>query len=78
MTLCCNELVSVHRIITLSTLRYVVDAESLTIRDVTEADEGTYTCMMNTSLDQDSASAMLTVVGMLVLKRKKNRNGAVK
>uniref|UniRef100_A0A667Y7M3 Neural cell adhesion molecule L1 n=1 Tax=Myripristis murdjan TaxID=586833 RepID=A0A667Y7M3_9TELE len=39
------------------------DDESLTIKDVTEKDEGTYTCIMNTTLDQDSASAMLTVVG---------------
>ncbi|KAG7251726.1 hypothetical protein CRUP_037518, partial [Coryphaenoides rupestris] len=42
--------------------RYVVEAERLTIRDVTEDDEGTYTCLATTSLDQDSASAMLTVV----------------
>uniref|UniRef100_A0A667Y8Y7 Neural cell adhesion molecule L1 n=1 Tax=Myripristis murdjan TaxID=586833 RepID=A0A667Y8Y7_9TELE len=42
--------------------RFVVDTDSLTIKDVTEKDEGTYTCIMNTTLDQDSASAMLTVV----------------
>ncbi|KAJ8374119.1 hypothetical protein SKAU_G00046990 [Synaphobranchus kaupii] len=42
--------------------RFVVDSESLTINDVTENDAGTYTCIMNTTLDQDSASAMLTVV----------------
>ncbi|XP_045073920.1 neuronal cell adhesion molecule-like isoform X4 [Coregonus clupeaformis] len=42
--------------------RFVVDTDSLTIKDVTEEDEGTYTCVMNTTLDQDSASAMLTVV----------------
>nr|XP_015194455.1 PREDICTED: neuronal cell adhesion molecule isoform X4 [Lepisosteus oculatus] len=42
--------------------RFVVGSESLTINDVTELDEGTYTCIMNTSLDQDSASAVLTVV----------------
>uniref|UniRef100_A0A6Q2WXQ1 Neuronal cell adhesion molecule a n=1 Tax=Esox lucius TaxID=8010 RepID=A0A6Q2WXQ1_ESOLU len=42
--------------------RFVVETDSLTIRDVTEEDEGTYTCVMNTTLDQDSASAMLTVV----------------
>ncbi|XP_034529993.1 neuronal cell adhesion molecule a isoform X2 [Notolabrus celidotus] len=42
--------------------RFVVDTDSLTIRDVTDGDEGTYTCIMNTTLDQDSASAMLTVV----------------
>uniref|UniRef100_A0A8L0DTP5 Neural cell adhesion molecule L1 n=1 Tax=Oncorhynchus mykiss TaxID=8022 RepID=A0A8L0DTP5_ONCMY len=43
--------------------RFLVDTDSLTINEVTEEDEGTYTCVMNTTLDQDSASAMLTVVG---------------
>ncbi|XP_026220280.1 neuronal cell adhesion molecule a isoform X2 [Anabas testudineus] len=42
--------------------RFEVDTDSLTIKDVTDGDEGTYTCIMNTTLDQDSASAMLTVV----------------
>ncbi|XP_076862836.1 neuronal cell adhesion molecule a isoform X8 [Brachyhypopomus gauderio] len=42
--------------------RFVVDSDSLTINNVMEQDEGTYTCIMNTTLDQDSASAMLTVV----------------
>ncbi|XP_058263912.1 neuronal cell adhesion molecule a isoform X10 [Hemibagrus wyckioides] len=42
--------------------RFVVGADSLTILKVTENDEGTYTCIMNTTLDQDSASAQLTVV----------------
>ncbi|XP_056224140.1 neuronal cell adhesion molecule a isoform X5 [Seriola aureovittata] len=42
--------------------RFEVDTDSLTIKDVTNEDEGTYTCIMNTTLDQDSASAMLTVV----------------
>ncbi|XP_038595041.1 neuronal cell adhesion molecule a isoform X6 [Micropterus salmoides] len=42
--------------------RFDVDTDSLTIKDVTDGDEGTYTCIMNTTLDQDSASAMLTVV----------------
>ncbi|KAM4615522.1 neuronal cell adhesion molecule-like [Polymixia lowei] len=41
--------------------RFVVDTDSLTIKDVRDVDEGTYTCIMNTSLDQDSASTMLTV-----------------
>lgn len=41
-----------------------MDTDSLTIKDVTDRDEGTYTCVMNTTLDQDSASAMLTVVGV--------------
>ncbi|XP_053742742.1 neuronal cell adhesion molecule-like isoform X4 [Synchiropus splendidus] len=42
--------------------RLIVDADSLTITDVMESDAGIYTCIMNTSLDQDSASAELTVV----------------
>ncbi|KAM6962249.1 neuronal cell adhesion molecule a isoform 4-T4 [Tautogolabrus adspersus] len=42
--------------------RFVVDTDSLTIKDVKDGDEGTYTCIMNTTLDKDSASAMLTVV----------------
>uniref|UniRef100_A0A672JP37 Neural cell adhesion molecule L1 n=1 Tax=Salarias fasciatus TaxID=181472 RepID=A0A672JP37_SALFA len=43
--------------------RFEVDMDSLTIKDVTDEDEGSYTCVMNTTLDHDSASAMLTVVG---------------
>nr|XP_046234895.1 neuronal cell adhesion molecule a isoform X8 [Scatophagus argus] len=42
--------------------RFVVDTDSLTIKAVIDEDEGTYTCIMNTTLDKDSASAMLTVV----------------
>ncbi|XP_051975219.1 neuronal cell adhesion molecule-like isoform X11 [Xyrauchen texanus] len=42
--------------------RFRVDSDSLTIIDVTESDAGTYTCIMNTTLDEDSASARLTVV----------------
>ncbi|XP_065807203.1 neuronal cell adhesion molecule a isoform X2 [Labrus bergylta] len=42
--------------------RFVVDTDSLTIKEVKDGDEGTYTCIMNTTLDKDSASAMLTVV----------------
>ena len=40
-----------------------MDTDSLTIKDIRDDDEGAYTCIMNTTLDQDSASAMLTVVG---------------
>uniref|UniRef100_A0A8C6TU28 Neuronal cell adhesion molecule a n=1 Tax=Neogobius melanostomus TaxID=47308 RepID=A0A8C6TU28_9GOBI len=36
--------------------------DSLVIKDVVDEDEGTYACHMNTTLDHDSASAMLTVV----------------
>lgn len=42
--------------------RFIVDSDSLTISDVTESDAGVYTCIMNTTLDHDSASAELTVV----------------
>nr|XP_054595616.1 neuronal cell adhesion molecule a isoform X13 [Nothobranchius furzeri] len=42
--------------------RFVVSKESLIINDVIDDDKGTYTCIANTILDQDSASATLTVV----------------
>ncbi|XP_030588361.1 neuronal cell adhesion molecule-like isoform X2 [Archocentrus centrarchus] len=42
--------------------RLIVDSDSLTITDVTEDDAGVYTCIMNTTLDHDSATATLTVV----------------
>ncbi|XP_041652042.1 neuronal cell adhesion molecule-like isoform X12 [Cheilinus undulatus] len=42
--------------------RFYVDSDSLTITEVTENDAGVYTCIMNTTLDHDSASAELTVV----------------
>lgn len=44
--------------------RLTVESDSLTIDDVTEDDAGVYTCIINTTLDHDSASAELTVVGM--------------
>ncbi|XP_051976625.1 neuronal cell adhesion molecule-like isoform X2 [Xyrauchen texanus] len=43
-------------------VRFEVDSDSLTIHDVREDDKGTYTCIRNTTLDHDSASATLTVV----------------
>ncbi|XP_056091361.1 neuronal cell adhesion molecule isoform X8 [Rhinichthys klamathensis goyatoka] len=42
--------------------RFRAQLDSLTITGVTESDAGTYTCVTYTSLDQDSASARLTVV----------------
>ncbi|XP_056595261.1 neuronal cell adhesion molecule-like isoform X12 [Triplophysa dalaica] len=42
--------------------RFRVDSDSLTITDVTEDDGGQYTCIVNTTLDEDMASARLTVV----------------
>lgn len=47
----------------LSVSRFILESDSLTITDVTENDAGVYTCITNTTLDQDSASAELTVVG---------------
>ncbi|XP_041835723.1 neurofascin homolog (chicken) a isoform X9 [Melanotaenia boesemani] len=38
------------------------DDESLTIPNVNEGDEGKYTCAVNSEIDQDSASARLTVL----------------
>ncbi|XP_041818852.1 neurofascin homolog (chicken) a [Chelmon rostratus] len=38
------------------------DEESLTIPSVNEGDEGTYTCTVKSEIDQDSASARLTVL----------------
>ncbi|XP_037539566.1 neuronal cell adhesion molecule isoform X2 [Nematolebias whitei] len=42
--------------------RFIVGSDSLRIIDVTESDAGVYTCIMNTTLDHDSASTKLTVV----------------
>ncbi|MBN3281366.1 NFASC protein, partial [Polyodon spathula] len=39
------------------------DEESMTIRNVNENDEGLYTCVVSTELDEDSATARLTVLG---------------
>lgn len=43
--------------------RLTIVSDSLTITNVTEDDAGVYTCIMNTTLDHDSASAELNVVG---------------
>ncbi|XP_043943365.1 neuronal cell adhesion molecule isoform X3 [Protopterus annectens] len=42
--------------------RFVVGEGHLSITDVTENDSGMYTCIANTTLDSDSAKAVLTVV----------------
>lgn len=47
--------------------RFSIDSDRLTITDVAENDAGVYTCIMNTTLDHDSASAELTVVGKFSL-----------
>ncbi|XP_037106770.1 neurofascin homolog (chicken) a isoform X18 [Syngnathus acus] len=40
------------------------DEESLTVPNVNEGDEGTYTCTVETEIDRDSASARLTVLDL--------------
>ncbi|XP_069318548.1 neuronal cell adhesion molecule isoform X23 [Eulemur rufifrons] len=42
--------------------RFTVDKDHLVIADVSDDDSGTYTCMANTTLDNVSASAVLSVV----------------
>ncbi|XP_014861512.1 PREDICTED: neuronal cell adhesion molecule-like isoform X7 [Poecilia mexicana] len=42
--------------------RFVIQFNSLSITDVSERDAGVYTCYVNTTLDQDSVTAELTVV----------------
>uniref|UniRef100_A0A8C0A1D2 Neuronal cell adhesion molecule n=1 Tax=Anas zonorhyncha TaxID=75864 RepID=A0A8C0A1D2_9AVES len=48
--------------------RFLVGKDNLTIMNVTDKDDGTYTCIVNTTLDSVSASAVLTVVGKNTLK----------
>ncbi|XP_074870694.1 neuronal cell adhesion molecule isoform X2 [Carettochelys insculpta] len=42
--------------------RFITHTDSLTIMNVTDKDNGIYTCVANTTLDSVSASAILTVV----------------
>ncbi|KAM6420021.1 neuronal cell adhesion molecule isoform 17-T18 [Pluvialis apricaria] len=42
--------------------RFLVGKDNLTIMNVTDKDDGTYICIVNTTLDSVSASAVLTVV----------------
>ncbi|XP_014349965.1 neuronal cell adhesion molecule a isoform X3 [Latimeria chalumnae] len=46
----------------LSDERFIFGDDYLTIIGVTEKDEGTYTCVANTTLDSDSAIAILTII----------------
>ncbi|XP_072257603.1 neuronal cell adhesion molecule isoform X19 [Pyxicephalus adspersus] len=42
--------------------RFIIENERLSIKNITDKDKGTYTCVANTTLDSASASAVLTVV----------------
>lgn len=43
--------------------RFSTDADHLVVTDVSDGDNGTYTCVANTTLDNVSARAVLIVVG---------------
>lgn len=43
--------------------RFTIDKDHLVVADVSDNDGGTYTCVANTTLDNVSASAVLSVVG---------------
>lgn len=43
--------------------RYAVDDGALQIMNVDLSDEGIYTCVARTSLDEENATALLTVLG---------------
>lgn len=47
--------------------RYFVDDNMLQIMNVNQSDQGIYTCIARTSLDEDNATALLTVLGKMVL-----------
>lgn len=46
-------------------LRLRKDRDFLSISNVNEGDKGTYTCSVRSEIDEDSASARLTVLGTL-------------
>ena len=46
--------------------RYVVDDDMLQIMNVNLSDQGMYTCIARTSVDQDNATSLLTVLGEMV------------
>lgn len=47
--------------------RYFVDNGMLQIMNVNLSDQGIYTCIARTNLDEDNATALLTVLGKIVL-----------
>nr|KAF6319900.1 neuronal cell adhesion molecule [Myotis myotis] len=46
--------------------RFTVDKDQLVVADVSDNDGGTYTCLANTTLDNVSASAVLSVVEFII------------
>lgn len=46
--------------------RYFVDDGMLQIMSVNLSDQGIYTCIARTSLDEDNATALLTVLGKTI------------
>lgn len=46
--------------------RYFADDGMLQITHVNRSDQGVYTCIARTSLDEDNATALLTVLGKMI------------
>lgn len=51
---------SVHK------FRYFADDGILQVMNVNLSDQGLYTCIARTSLDEDNATALLTVLGKII------------
>lgn len=51
-------------------LRLSLDESNLVITNVNRGDEGNYTCVIKTELEQKSVSARLMVMGMTCFKKK--------
>lgn len=49
-----------------SMFRYFMNDGMLQIMSVNMSDQGIYTCIARTSLDEDNATALLTVLGKMV------------
>lgn len=47
--------------------RYFVDDGMLQIMNVNLSDQGMYTCIARTSLDEENATALLTIMGKMGL-----------
>ena len=56
--ICCNKCFAVFR--------YIAGSDMLQIMNVNLSDQGMYTCVAKTSLDEDNATALLTVLGKIL------------